>query len=86
VPAISPAGLMFYDGDLFTEWQGNAFLGGLSSKALIRVEIDGETAREAARYSMARIREVEKGPDGAIWLLEDDRDDSEGRLLKLTPL
>jgi aldose sugar dehydrogenase len=28
----------------------------------------------------ARIREVEQGPDGAIWLLEDG-----GRLLKLTP-
>ncbi len=85
VPAISPAGLMFYDGELFSDWQGNAFLGGLSSKALIRIEIDGEEAREVERYAMARIREIEQGPNGAIWLLEDDRDDSEGRLLKLTP-
>jgi aldose sugar dehydrogenase len=29
-----------------------------------------------------RIREVEQGPDGAIWLLEDGED---GRLMKLTP-
>lgn len=86
VPAISPAGLMFYDGDLFPDWKGNAFLGGLSSEALIRVEFDGENAREAERYEMgARIREEEQGPNGAIWILEDDRKSSKGRLLKLTP-
>jgi aldose sugar dehydrogenase len=33
----------------------------------------------------ARIREVEQGPDGAIWLLEDGARGSQGRLLKLTP-
>ncbi|MEN7341656.1 MAG: PQQ-dependent sugar dehydrogenase [Pseudomonadota bacterium] len=83
VPAISPAGLMFYGGDLFADWQGNAFIGGLSSAALIRVSFDGERAEEAARYPMGnRIREVEEGPDGAIWILEDQ---SGGRLIKLTP-
>jgi glucose/arabinose dehydrogenase len=86
VPAISPAGLMFYDGDLFPDWQGSAFLGGLSSEALIRVEFDGSNAREAERYEMrARIREVEQGPAGAIWLLEDGKDKDHGRLLKLEP-
>jgi len=86
VPAISPAGLMFYDGELFADWKGNAFLGGLSSESLVRVEFDGDNAREAERFEMgARIREVEQGPDGAIWLLEDDRKSSKGRLLKLTP-
>jgi len=86
VPAISPAGLLIYDGDKFPEWQGNAFLGGLSSEALVRVEFDGENAREAERFEMgARIREVEQGPDGAIWILEDDRKSSDGRLLKLLP-
>ncbi len=86
VPAISPAGLMFYDGDLFADWQGNAFLGGLSSESLVRVEFDGDDAREAERFEMgARIREVEQGPDGAIWILEDDRKSSKGRLLKLLP-
>jgi glucose/arabinose dehydrogenase len=86
VPAISPAGLMIYYGDLFADWKGSAFLGGLSSEALVRVEFDGDNAREAERFEMgARIREVEQGPDGAIWLLEDDRKSSQGRLLKLTP-
>jgi aldose sugar dehydrogenase len=82
---ISPAGMVIYSGDAFPEWRGDAFIGGLSSQALVRVEIDGTSAREAARYDMgARIREVEQGPDGALWLLEDG-DGSRGRLLKLTP-
>lgn len=82
-PTIAPAGLMFYSGDMFPEWQGDAFIGGLASTAIIRVEIEGDTAREAERYEMEkRIREVEQGPDGSIWVLED-RDG--GRLLKLTP-
>ena len=52
----------------------------------IRIEFDGDEAREAERYAMgARIREVEQGPNGAIWLLEDERKSSQGRLLKLTP-
>lgn len=83
---VSPAGLMIYSGNLFPTWRGNAFLGGLSGKTLIRVELNGSTAREAQRWDMgARIREVEQGPDGAIYLLEDERGGSGGRLLRLTP-
>lgn len=82
-PAISPAGLMIYNGDRFPDWKGNAFLGGLSQEGLVRVTLNGEEAKEAARYAMnTRIREVEEGPDGSIWLLEDG---SKGRLLELEP-
>ena len=85
-PVISPAGLMIYSGDKFPQWKGNAFIGGLSSKSLVRIEFDGTNAREAARYDMGeRIREVEQGPDGSLWLLEDEDDGSGGRLLKLSP-
>jgi glucose/arabinose dehydrogenase len=86
VPAISPGGLMIYSGSLFPEWKGSAFIGGLGAKALIRVKLDGENATKADQWDMgARIREVEQGPDGAVWVLEDQRGDSQGRLLKLTP-
>jgi glucose/arabinose dehydrogenase len=85
-PVISPSSLMFYSGSEFPQWQGNAFIGGLSSKGLVRVEFDAQgVPREAERIPMgARIREVEQGPDGAIWVLEDSRKGSEGRLLRLT--
>jgi len=86
VPAISPGDLMIYKGDLFGDWHGHAFAAGLSSRAIVRIELDGDSAREAERYDMgARIRALAEGPDGAIWVLEDERGDSRGRLLRLTP-
>lgn len=82
-PAISPAGFEIYQGSLFPAWQGSGFIGGLSSKALVRVAFEGEQVREAERFDMGhRIREVEEGPDGALWLLEDGK---RARLLRLTP-
>jgi glucose/arabinose dehydrogenase len=86
-PVISPAGLMVYSGKLWPQWKGDLFIGGLSSMALIRVDVDGTNARKGDQWPMGeRIREPEEGPDGAIWLLEDGRRDGKGRLLKLTPL
>jgi len=81
-PVISPSSFIIYTGDEFPAWRGNGFIGGLSSQSLVRVEFNGDKAREAERFDMGkRIREVEQGPDGAIWLLEDGIG---GRLLKLT--
>jgi glucose/arabinose dehydrogenase len=82
-PSIAPSGLIIYKGSLFPGWQGDAFLGGLVSQALIRVDIEGLSAMEAERFSWdRRIREVEEGPDGAIYVLEDQ---AGGRLIRLTP-
>lgn len=85
-PVISPGGLMIYSGELFPQWRGDAFIGGLSSQALVRVDLNGADAAKGDQWPMgARIREVEQGPDGAIWLLEDGGQGSPGRLIKLTP-
>lgn len=82
-PVISPSSLMVYSGTAFPEWTGHAFATGLSGQTLVRIELDGATAREAERFAMgARIRGVAQGPDGALWVIEDGKD---GRLLKLTP-
>lgn len=82
VPTIAPAGLVFYSGEMFPAWKNSAFIGGLASEAIIRVSFDGDKAKEAERYPMgARIRELEQGPDGALWVLEDGEG---GKLLKLT--
>jgi len=52
----------------------------------VRIAVDGDSATEVERYDMdTRIRSVLEGPKGALWVLEDERGSSEGRLLKLTP-
>ena len=84
-PVISPSGMVFYSGELFPEWKGNAFVGALSGRALVRLAIEGDrvTGEEHLLTDLrARIREVVQGPDGALYLLTDD---SEGKLLRLTP-
>jgi glucose/arabinose dehydrogenase len=86
-PVISPSSLLFYDGSEFPQWRGDAFIGGLSSQAIIRIEFDGDRAREAERYNMGmRVRAIEQGPDGALWILEDGREGrgGQGRMFKLT--
>jgi glucose/arabinose dehydrogenase len=86
VPAISPGDLMIYGGERFGNWRGDAFAAGLSARAIVRIGFDGDSASEVDRYDMkARIRAIEEGPDGSIWVLEDERGSSQGRLLKLTP-
>ena len=81
-PVIAPGDMIIYSGTMFSAWQGDALIPGLGSQALVRVAFEGETAREAARYEFdARLRSVDQGPDGAIWIAEDGKG---GRVLKLT--
>ena len=82
-PVISPSGMMFYTGDRFPEWRGDAFVGGLSSRDLVRLRVDGDEIVEEERLPMpGRVREVEMGPDGAIYMLKDDAD---GALWRMVP-
>ena len=82
VPTMAPSGLVFYEGDEFSEWNGNAFIGGLKSKALVRIGFNNGEPFEAERFSWAkRVRDVEMDHDGAIWVIEDG---SSGRLIKFT--
>lgn len=81
-PVIAPGDMLIYTGDMFAAWKGQALMPGLGSKALVAVGIDGETARETARYGFEkRLRAIAQGPDGALWIAEDGKG---ARLLKLT--
>lgn len=82
-PVIAPGDFIFYSGTRFPQWTGQALIAGMGSKAVVRVVIDGTRAREVERYAMAeRIREIEQGPDGSVWLLEDGPG---AKLLELVP-
>ena len=72
-PVIAPGSLTFYKGAMFPEWQGSALIGGMASMTLNRIMFDGKGgATPAERWSVGyRVRDVEVGPDGALWLLED---------------
>jgi aldose sugar dehydrogenase len=87
-PVIAPSGMVFYTGKLFPEWRGNLFIGGMASMNLVRVTIKGERVVDEERLlrdlqpAPHRIRDVNQGPDGALYLLTDAE---QGLLLKITP-
>ncbi len=83
-PIIAPGNLMFYKGAMFPQWQGSALMGGMATQSLSRITFDGKGgAKPAERWNVGhRIRDVEVGPDGALWMLEDA---NPGALFRVTP-
>jgi glucose/arabinose dehydrogenase len=87
-PNIAPSGAIFYTGALFPAWKGNLLVGGLGSMSLVRLVVDGDrvVGEERLLHDMKpapeRIRDVEQGPEGAVYLLTDS---PQGRVLKLVP-
>ena len=86
VPSIATSGLLFYTGERFPQWRSNAFVGGLAGQQLSRLELDGNrVVHEEVLFKGTinqRVRDVEQGPDGLIYLLTDEDD---GRLLRIEP-
>jgi glucose/arabinose dehydrogenase len=85
VPVIAPGNLMFYNSTkTFPQWNGNGFISGLGTKSLNRLVFDGHSGAKAAeRWDVGhRIRDVEQGPDGSLWMLEDA---NPGALIHVTP-
>jgi glucose/arabinose dehydrogenase len=84
-PVIAPSGMAFYQGGAFPEWQGDLFVGGLGSTALVRLELDGNSVTHEERILQEagrRIRDVVEGPEGALYLLTDE---DNGEILVITP-
>ncbi|MDE0591511.1 PQQ-dependent sugar dehydrogenase [Halocynthiibacter sp. C4] len=80
-PIIAPAGMIFYTGAAFPDWRGSLLLGGLASQALVRVEINANSAREVDRWELDnRIRDVAADNAGHVYVLEDGED---ARLLRV---
>jgi glucose/arabinose dehydrogenase len=84
-PSISPGGMMIYSGGMWPDWRRSMFVAALSGKALIRVALNGDTARATDQWDMGtRIRDVAQAPDGSIWVLEDGEEGAQGRLIRLS--
>jgi glucose/arabinose dehydrogenase len=82
-PSVSPAGLVWYGGDVYPGWKNSLLMGALSGEGLIRMAIDGGKLHKSDRWDFGkRIREVEVRDDGTVWLLSDGEG---GKLLKLVP-
>ncbi len=82
-PVIAPGNLVFYKGAMFPQWNGSALVSGLATQSLSRIIIKGDTAASAERWTVGfRVRDVEVGPDGALWLLQDA---NPGGLYRVTP-
>jgi aldose sugar dehydrogenase len=71
---------MFYTGDEFPEWKGSLFMGAMAGnpggqrlwRMTLNVTNDGIASREELFASAnERIRDVDQGPDGWIYLLTD---------------
>jgi glucose/arabinose dehydrogenase len=83
-PDIAPAGIAFYNGKMFPGWNGNLFVSALAGKYLVRLVLDGSNhvvgEERLLKDLNARIRAVNEGPDGALYVLTDGND---GKILRL---
>jgi glucose/arabinose dehydrogenase len=86
VPSIAPSGMAFYTGDKFPRWRGDLFVGALRDELLVRLKLDGEKVVQEERLlkgALGRIRDVRSGPDGFLYLLNDE---PRGVLARLEPV
>ena len=87
VPSIGVSGLAFYHGDMFPEWRGSLFAGGLSGGRVDRLTIEGDrvVGRETVFEGMGRVRDVREGPDGYIYIALEQRRGGSTPIVRLEP-
>jgi glucose/arabinose dehydrogenase len=85
VPSIAPSGLAFYDAEAFPAWHGSLLVGALKDELLVRLRLDGDRVVAEERLlngEIGRIRDVRLGPDGLVYLLNDE---TRGGVWRLEP-
>lgn len=82
-PSIAVCGIDFYEGDLFPDWTGDLFVGGLASQELHRLVIEDRKiiSDEIILKDAGRVRDVASGPDGALYLVLNGPD----KIVRLVP-
>jgi glucose/arabinose dehydrogenase len=84
-PVIAPSGAVFYSGRAFADWRGDLLVGSLQPGRLVRLRLRDDRVAHEERYLIGRgerIRDVQEGPDGVVYLLTDH---SKGRIIRLAP-
>ena len=73
-PSIAVCGIDFYDGNVFKNWENNLLVTSLKFENLYRLTIDQNNVidQEIIYSAGSRIRDVETGPDGYIYLALED--------------
>lgn len=82
-PVIAPSGATFYTGDAFPDWQGDLFIGSLNPGGLVRLRIEDGKVTQEMRYMgnpRQRVRDVQQGPDGLLYVITDS---PRGQILRL---
>lgn len=82
VPSIAPSGMLFYNATMFPAWQNNVLIGSLKFGQLVRLELKNDVVSHEERIMIGqRVRDVEQGPDGAVYILTDSAD---GQLIRIS--
>ena len=83
-PSIGPSGFAIYRGDMFSEWDGDLFVGALVNREVRRLTLDGgQISSEQAVFPeiRERVRDIRVGPEGALYIVTDGKN---GRIIKVT--
>lgn len=88
LPSIAVCGIDFYDGDKFPGWKNNLLVGGMASEEVQRLVIEDQKVihRETILKKQGRVRDIETGPDGTIYVALNTRGPNSGALYKFVPL
>ncbi|HEU5169512.1 MAG TPA: PQQ-dependent sugar dehydrogenase [Gemmatimonadales bacterium] len=84
-PVIAPSGMAFYTGDAFPDWKGSVLIGSMQPGGLVRLTLEGGKVTREERYRGelgTRIRDVQQGPDGLVYVVTDE---GAGRVLRVSP-
>lgn len=84
-PVIAPSGMAYYDGDAIPEWDNAFIVGGLGSKGLVVLHMDGDKVATEERVDLGqRVRDVRVGPDGAVYAVTEDPNAGTSTIVKVT--
>lgn len=82
-PVIAPGDMVFYEGALFSDWNGDSLVAGLVAPGIVRLAWDGDRviAEERVFTEYGRVRDIEELSDGSLILATDYED---GELIHVT--